>query len=355
MGIQSMRGRLRALLQRRGKRSAIAGALEVAGMLSRARLMGGARGRGAIFTLHHVRPADTPSFAANKHLEVTPEFLDRAIRRLRDDGYDFIPIEDIPARLTSPRSKPFAVFTLDDGYRDNVEYALPVFEPHGVPCTIFITRGFAERTHSLWWETLGSLLVRLNAMRFDFGSGEESLDLSTEARKLRAFDRFATLVATEDEDAAVARIDALSRDHDVDPLKLTADLVMDADELRRIASHPLVSLGAHTLTHRAVARLPADEARREMRQSADWLETLTGDRPRALAYPYGFPAAVSQRDMEIARELGFAVAGTTQPGTIDETWADRLTGLPRISLNGHFQRARYVSALASGIPFAFAG
>lgn len=344
---------MRALLQRRGKRLAIAGALEAAGLLSRTRLMRGSRGRGAIFTLHHVRPTAAASFAANKHLEVTPEFLDEAIRRLRDDGCEFIPLDAMPSRLTSPRSKPFAVFTLDDGYRNNAEHALPVFERHGVPCTIFITRGFAERTRSLWWETMGSLLDRLNAVRFDFGSGEENLDLSTEALKLRAFDRFATFVATVDEDAAVARIDALSREHGLDPLKLTADLVMDADELRRLASHPLVSLGAHTLTHRAVARLPADVARREMRQSADWLETLTGDRPRALAYPYGFPAAVSQRDMEIARELGFAVAVTTQPGTIDEIWADRLTGLPRISLNGHFQRARYVSALASGIPFAF--
>ncbi|CAD7026239.1 polysaccharide deacetylase [Pseudorhizobium endolithicum] len=348
-----MGGGLKALLKRRGKRLAIAGALEVAGLLSRTGLMRGARGRGAIFTLHHVRPADTPSFAANKHLEVTPEFLDVSIRTLRAEGYEFIPLEKVPARLLSPELRPFAVFTLDDGYRNNAEHALPVFERHGVPFTIFATRGFAERTRSLWWETLGSLLGRLNAARFDFGGGEEELDLSSEALKLRAFERFAGFVATEDEDAAVARIDAFSREHGLDPLKLTADLIMDADELRRIASHPLASLGAHTLSHRATARLPADEAGREMQQSADWLQSLTGNRPPALAYPYGFPAAVSPRDTRIAQELGFTVAVTTQPGTIDETWTDQLTGLPRISLNGHFQHARYVSALASGIPFAF--
>jgi len=60
---------------------------------------------------------------------------------------------------------------------------------------------------------------------------------------------------------------------------------------------------------------------------------------------------VSARDIDIARELGFSVAVLTQPGTLSEQSLDKLTGLPRISLNGYFQRPKYVSALASGIPF----
>ncbi|AXV14615.1 polysaccharide deacetylase [Neorhizobium sp. SOG26] len=346
-----MNTRLKALLKRRGKRWAIAGALEAAALVSRAGVLGSARGRGAIFTLHHVRPATGLGFAANRHLEVTPEFLHQAITQLRAEGYDFIPLDEVPSRLRSPQTRPFAVFTLDDGYRNNVEHALPVFERHGVPFTIFFTRGFCERTHSLWWETLGVLLDQTDRLQFDFGHGEEDLDVSTEALKLQAFDRFAGFVASQPEDVAVQRIDALAREHGVNPLKITEDLVMDCDELRRLAAHPLASAGAHTLSHRNVARLSADEARHEMGQSADWLEALTGKRPKTLAYPYGFRAAVSQRDIDIARDLGLEVAVTTQPGTIDENWTNRLTGLPRISLNGHFQHRRYVSALASGIPF----
>src|SRR3546814_7674528 len=88
---------------------------------------------------------------------------------------------------------------------------------------------------------------------------------------------------TRDETLGVARIDALAREHAVDPLQITADLVMDAGELRQIGSHPLASLGAHTLSHRALARLTPEEARREMHQSADWVEALTGERPASLA------------------------------------------------------------------------
>lgn len=346
-----MSDRLKALLRREGKRLAIAGALEASAVISRTGIASKTRGQGAIFTLHHVRPHDDGSFAANRHLEITPEFLDRALEQLRDDGYEFIPLAQIPDRLQAPGDRPFAAFTLDDGYRNNAEHALPVFERHGVPFTIFVTRGFAERTHTLWWETLGRLLGRLPKANFDFGAGAEDVDLSTQALKLRAFDRFATFVTCQDEKIAVSRIDAWAMTQGVDPRAITAELVMDEEELRRIASHPLALLGAHTLSHRAVGRLAPEEAKREMAESADWVQALTGTRPAIFAYPYGFPGAVTERDVTIARDVGFLVAVTTQPGIIKESSAGQLIGLPRISLNGYFQRPRYVSALASGIPF----
>lgn len=346
------KGRLQALWRRDVKRRLVAGGLDMAAALARAGMMPNARGLGAIFTLHHVQPRKSRPLQPTGHLEVTPDFLGEAIERLFAEGYEFIPLDDVPARIAKPSRQPFAAFTLDDGYRNNAEHALPVFAHHGVPFTVFITRGFAERTHSLWWETLAELLGRARELSFDFGAGTETLDLTSEARKFDAFDRFSDYVGITDETIAVAKIDALARRHGVEPLEITADLTMDPQELRTLSSHPLASLGAHTLSHRAVARLSPEEARMEMQQSADYVEGLTGTRPLSIAFPYGSRQAVSDRDQAIARELGFTVGVTTQPGTLSEKSAARLTGLPRISLNGYYQQPRYVSALASGIPFA---
>ena len=62
---------------------------------------------------------------------------------------------------------------------------------------------------------------------------------------------------------------------------------------------------------------------------------------------------VSPRDHRTARDLGFTIAVTTQPGTLAN--GIETAALPRISLNGHFQKAGYVSALASGTPFRLMG
>lgn len=351
MKLIDIQHRVKGIWRRGGKRNLIASALNAAYFVNRAGLMRHARGRGAIFTLHHVRPLQQPWFEPNAHLEVTPEFLDAAICRLRADGYDFVRLDEVPARLQSSSTTPFAAFTLDDGYYDNVEHALPVFERHGVPFTIFITRGFSQRTHSLWWETLEEILPRNDSLEFDFGQGPETIDLSTSVRVQDCFKRFARYVWENDEADAVAQIEALARRYGIDPLALTARLVMGPEDLRRLVEHPLACLGAHTISHRAISRLSPEDARTELQASADWLEQLTGVRPATLAFPYGTREAVSARDIDIAKELGFSVAVLTQPGTLCEKSMDKLTGLPRISLNGYFQRPKYVSALASGIPF----
>src|SRR5690349_10981211 len=101
------------------KRTVITTGLEVSAVLDRLGLSSGTRGAGAIFTLHHVRQPLRRAFHPNDILEVTPQFLDEALTVLKQAGYEFIRLEDVPARLASGETKPFACFTLDDGNRNN--------------------------------------------------------------------------------------------------------------------------------------------------------------------------------------------------------------------------------------------
>lgn len=335
------------------RRAAIAGGLEVAGGLSRTGLMAGARGQGAIFTLHHVRPKLARAFDPNAHLEITPDFLDVALRTLKHDGYRFVPLEHLSEALAA-EGGPVACFTLDDGYRNNLEHALPVFARHQAPFTVFVTGGFVDRTHTLWWETLADILATNETLRFDFGQGVETLPTQAAAEKQVAFSRVAAFIHGRDEAAAIASLNAAAIAHGVDPLAITERLILDQAGLRQLIESPLAGLGAHTISHRSVSRLSGDDARREIAQSAERVEAVAGRRPPAFAYPYGDAPAVSARDHQIVADLGFTLAVTTQPGTLTARAQSSPYALPRISLNGHFQRARYVSALASGIPFRLA-
>ncbi|MBB6482972.1 polysaccharide deacetylase family protein [Rhizobium lusitanum] len=338
------------------KRGMISGGLEVAAILKGMGLLRDCAGLGTIFTLHHVRPALPRRFAPNGHLEVTPDFLDLAITRLKRDGYEFLPLESVPERAASAKGKrPFVALTLDDGNRDNLEFALPIFARHNTPFTVFVAQGLSERTHSLWWETLAELLERQDRLTFDFGSGQEFVPLGTPSQKEAAFSRFVAFVHGIDESEAVARIDELAVRNGLEPLDIVRTSIMDREELRDLARHPLASLGAHTVSHRALARLPEAEAAAEMALSADYVAEIIGKRPTTIAYPYGTNDAVSPREGRLAAELGFSVGVTTRPGMIDQASGNALTLLPRLSLNGHYQKARYASALASGIPMRLMG
>jgi peptidoglycan/xylan/chitin deacetylase (PgdA/CDA1 family) len=129
------------------------------------------------------------------------------------------------------------------------------------------------------------------------------------------------------------------------------ELCMGWDELARIARHPLMTIGAHTVEHVMLATWPKERARREMAESRDAIEARLGVRPRHFCYPVGDPTSAGTREFELAAELGFETAVTTRPGVLHPEHTGHLTALPRVSLNGAFQKARYVDVFLSGAPF----
>lgn len=347
---------LKNVMRRSLKHAAIAGGLELSSLAGRAGLMSSARGRGAIFTLHHVRPKTEQAFDPNAHLEITPEFLDETLTLLAAEGYQFVPLHHMEARMAIARPEErFAAFTLDDGYRNNAVHAQPVFTEHRVPFTVFVTGGFCCRTHSIWWETLTDLLRALPHIEFDFGSGPVTLPLATTWQKDAAFKRFAAFIQSGDETSRVASLDKAARAHGIDPLLITERLIMREPELKSLVLNPLATLGAHTISHRALARLEEHEALEEMQASAERIECITGVRPATFAFPYGFGGTVTPREYRLAAEAGFKLAVTTMPGTLSHRSFDTPTALPRISVNGLYQKRKYVAALASGIPFRLMG
>jgi peptidoglycan/xylan/chitin deacetylase (PgdA/CDA1 family) len=331
------------------KQLVIRSALEGISFLRLEKLFTSASGRGVIFTLHHVRPKSNLAFNPNAHLEVTPEFLEQAILAAKEAGLEPVRLEDLPALLAEKGStRKFVCFTLDDGYRNNAEFAAPVFRKHGVPYTIFICPGFVTRARTVWWETCAELLRRVNSFKFDFGGGEETIACASRAEKMAAFERLAELVNTLDENEAVARIDALSLACGFDPMSYVDREIMNEAELRKLVTDPLVSLSGHTLTHCNLARVPQQRLEAEIAESSKLVSGYAGRSVRTFSYPYGWKSAAGSREFEAAANAGLA-AVTTQPSVLSA--ASNPAALPRVSLNGLYQKKRYVRALISGVAF----
>jgi len=299
---------------------------------------------GFVVTLHHVGPGGPAAFAPNALLAVTPDFLDLFLAGFIARGWRFVSVADLlrPPEPGSAGWRRIAV-TLDDGYRNNLEQAWPVFRRHAVPFTIYACPGFCDRTAELWWEALERIVAAADDLALP-GDGPPPMPTRSAAEKARAFrdwTRWLTTVADERRQRVAIR--ALAARYGLDLAALAEELVMSWDELRQIAADPLCTIGAHTLTHPALARLPPQEAMREMAGSAARLEAELGARPATLAFPYGYPAAAGRREAQLAAEAGFHASFTTQPGTVPAAGPHH--GLPRVSLNGLFQDLRDVEVL----------
>ncbi len=327
---------LKALTRRAAKWLAIRGGLEVVALAAGIGLVRCPNSKGVIFTLHQVRPANPSRFAPNNHLAVTPEFLDNTIRMLLSQGWKPVRLDDMPRLLEqSDNDERFMAFTLDDGYRDNLEFAHPVFKKHNIPYTVFIAAGFTDRSRSIWWKTLEEVLQRRDEVTLNMCEQERTFRTRSTYEKYAAYDFISGRFDQKDEDRFVAGIDDAARRAGIDPLEIVEREILDEDGLRQFSSEPLVMLGAHTVNHVNLARVDDDRLHSEIKRSTAHVESLTGDRPSSFAYPYGHNWAASDREFKATRALGFSTAVTTRPGLLQPENAKQPTALPRVSLNGY--------------------
>ena len=103
-------------------------------------------GKGYIFMLHRILPkVERDKFDFNKSLAISPEALQVFIDQFKLLGFKFISIDDVLEYLKKKNSKKFIVFTLDDNYKDNLTFNLPIFEKNNVPFTVYITNCFPNK------------------------------------------------------------------------------------------------------------------------------------------------------------------------------------------------------------------
>jgi peptidoglycan/xylan/chitin deacetylase (PgdA/CDA1 family) len=307
-------------------------------------------GVGAIVTLHHVRPPRPDRFQPNHLLEVTPRFLTRVVKSLRRSGLDFVSLDELHRHMTEGDfSRRFVCLTFDDGYRDTLQWAYPILQQAGVPFAVYVPTSFPDRLGELWWLVLEAVIARNSRIGLVIDGRDCKFDCRTVAEKRALYDElywYLRGLPTEAEMRTVVR--NLAAVHRVDVAAFCDEFCMTWPELVQLASDPLVTVGAHTVNHSMLSKLSADGARSEIDLSRSVIEAALGVRPEHLSYPYGDRGSAGRREFEIAAELGFKTAVTTRPGVLFPEHAHNLMALPRISLNGDYQRMRYVRVLLSG-------
>jgi peptidoglycan/xylan/chitin deacetylase (PgdA/CDA1 family) len=279
------------------------------------------RGRGVIFMLHSVVADD--AFYPEAMLRCPVGRLDWILRWLKANGVVFVTLDEAIARLDQPQSGPFAAFTCDDGYADNLTHALPVMERHNAPFTVFVTTGMMTGEIDAWWFGLS----RLIATRDSIELADKRFDCSDRTAKTRTFRVVESMIHANYE--LLPSVKSLIAANGINCNALALQEGLNRDQLRELASHPLVTIGGHTTTHINLAQATAAAVDKEMRDNRAFLEDILQTPIRHFAYPFGNADACGPREAKIAAAAGFRSAVTTRRGSLFPEHLRHLHELPR--------------------------
>jgi peptidoglycan/xylan/chitin deacetylase (PgdA/CDA1 family) len=201
--------------------------------------------------------------------------------------------------------------TFDDGYADNLSNALPVLQKWNIPATIFVTESVLDGG-IMWSDAVIESVRSLPDGEHDFSH------LSVTKRNIAGNASRARLV--EDLQGALKYLEPEQRATEVHNLqlharaKLPSDLMLKRSDVARLREGGF-EIGAHTLTHPILARIPDELAYREIAESKHRLESFSGTVVQAFAYPNGRPGKdYHRRHVAMVKDAGFGYAVSTAPG-----------------------------------------
>lgn len=299
------------------------------------------KGRGVVLLFHEIHQD------VGRELMVGAELghLMNAVRFCREDRRDIVDLDEAARRLGDPAAPPFAVITFDDGYRDIRTRVLPALAAENVPFTVYVpTRAPTGELYG-WWLGLRELFRRNDVVTV--AAMDRTFTTGTSAGKVVAL-RAVNAWVGEDFGRAPALADTFAQ-YGVDLPRIVADRMMSESELREVAAHPLLTVGAHTESHAALALLPERDAEGEMIRNKRYLETLLQRPVDHIAYPYGSPGACGEREGRIAARAGFTTATTTCSGTLGAEEAGRPHLWPREDVGYPAQTPATVAAHCYGL------
>ncbi len=223
--------------------------------------------------------------------------------------FTVLPLADA-ARQMADGSLPelAACITFDDGYANNLDVALPILQRHGLTATVFVATGLLGDGRMFNDTIIESMracpapLLDLSALNLGHIDLRDDVARAAAAKQLIERFKYEPPAARAEYAALIAERAGLTD---------ARRLMMTPDELRQLHAAG-IDIGAHTVSHPILTRLPAAEAQNEIDSSYGTLTDLLGKSPRTFAYPNGQPGQdYSAAHVEMVRNAGFECAVST--------------------------------------------
>jgi peptidoglycan/xylan/chitin deacetylase (PgdA/CDA1 family) len=222
--------------------------------------------------------------------------------------------EPLPAGL--------AAITIDDGYRDAYEVALPVLRRYDAPATLFAVTDFLDGRDWLWTDKVQYALLHSKAVRFEGAINQRPFyfEFKDRAARLAAAARLKSYLKTVSEERKQRDVATIAELLDVElpqraPQAYAALTWQQARELEAAG----VEVASHTLTHPVLTQVGDEQLERELRDSKLKLEAELGHAVDLFCYPNG--------DNDARARLAASRAGYRAAVTVEEGFNEKVCDL----------------------------
>ena len=309
------------------------------------------RNRLTVLAYHRIDDPHRPGFDTfAPNVSATPaQFAEQMA--LLQARYSVVSAADVTAWLRGEKPLPPypALITFDDGYFDNFKHALPVLKKFGFPAVVFLATDYIGKSDPFFWDLAAYCFAHTEKTTANFPlAGELHWHDSTSRTAVMVgwLERLKTVSDAE----KWAHIHALPDLLDVSiPDDAFAGITMSWAQVREMVANG-VTMGAHTMRHPVLTRVPPKQARAEIFGSKARIEAEIGVPVTTFAYPNGHPADFNAAIQQDLADAGIEAAFTLVPGptTLAEMRANPFT-IRRIFLSHKDSLPRFAAKLV-GLP-----
>jgi peptidoglycan/xylan/chitin deacetylase (PgdA/CDA1 family) len=221
--------------------------------------------------------------------------------------YHLVRLEDVIAAVVrGTRLPPRALLiSFDDGWRDNLRYALPILNRHGASAALFVASDAIEDERVCWWQDVVLWALRTGRKNAADLLREISATVGTKA----------VPEGPEDELGILVRLDALdpaTRDAVLEPLTKQLEALqegrqmLDAISLRALAAAG-IGIASHGAAHLPLTELadPGGDLEKAQRRIGAVIDNA---KISSLSFPHG---RYDARVFHCARALGYVLQFTS--------------------------------------------
>lgn len=212
------------------------------------------------------------------------------------------------------------VITFDDGYMDNLTYALPILESEGVPATVFVSTGNMKKNCELWWDELETVLFRgeyfPKELRLNDNKYGCRWDTATYKQKENCYKALHYMmknwITVEERESWLEQLwqwRGMEKEQDPEHQTLTKEACV------KLSMSKYITIGAHTVNHPALAKLHYEQQEKEIVESVRDLKELLKCGIDMFSYPFGgYGNDFDEETEKICKAAGIKKAAATTPG-----------------------------------------